>query len=601
MRNLTKLTAIFLISALALSSCKKDLKDLIENDLMFNMDANSFLQNQVQLQFVNANSTNTIVSNPKLSIGGKDANLVFDINGGKDIKMDGRFARMVVSPGTPLSPEIPAVFKVKAEAPGYLTYERELTITQLDSFMTYNLEMVELNNAPQGILYNTLEGGVGANGAKIGKFVNNGFSAVAELPAQTQIRDELGTFQKINRLELVQFDGNKDAIAAQIPYLISNFNDKVIYKGNLENFSFYPQGYVQMTVNGKQGKVKFDQPVTVSMSMPQGSIDKVTGDVLNAGDPMQIYQWDELAANWNFVSDAILQMNTGGNLVANVTVNNTGVIAILSNPVLVVNPIGTRTCPSFLGLQFLRNSNVNTKHFVMVVDALDVTKVFDYADVIVANNTTFNFTRRLPINKNYIVIVYEFETFSGKGREITRSNPFSSCAFTTARRLRLNVNPPAVTNRKIARFELDTYCPTSRLFYYHEGRIEYRLSGSIGPFTDLGLARRSGTTVTEILRFRGPTPPPNSPPSATPSFSFLETDRLENGLTYEFKVTITGRPRIGNVNITRTFSKTRKFNETEFEALTGRTPATYQYLKFLRSYWLANADDNQNPCAIWGY
>jgi hypothetical protein len=43
------------------------------------------------------------------------------------------------------------------------------------------------------------------------------------------------------------------------------------------------------------------------------------------------------------------------------------------------------------------------------------------------------------------------------------------------------------------------------------------------------------------------------------------------------------------------------FDVTEFEALTGRRPATYQYLKFKRSYWLANADDNTNPCAIWGY
>jgi hypothetical protein len=523
--------------------------------------------------------------------------------------MDGRFARMVVSPGSPLSPEIPAVFKVKAEAPGYLTYERELTITQLDSFMTYTLEMVELNNAPQGILYNTLEGGVGANGAIVGKFNDNGFSAVAEIPAQSQIRDELGTLQKVNRLELVQFDGNKDAIAAQIPYLISNFNDKVNYKGNLEDLSFFPQGYVQMTVNGKQGKVQFDQPVKVTMSLPQGSVDKITGDVLKAGDPMQVYQWDDLATHWSFVSDAILQMNTAGNLVADVTVNNTGVIAILSNPVLENIPNTTRRCSSNFGIQFKRNSNVNTKHFVTVVDANDVTKTYDYAaDVVVANNTTFNFTRRLPIinNKKYIVIVYEFETFSGKGREITRSQPFSACAFTTSRRLVLNVNPPSVTNNKIARFELDTYCQNSRLFYYHEGRIQYRLSGSTGPWTDLGLARRSGSTVTEILRFRGSTPPPNLPPAATPSFSYLETDRLENGKTYEFQVEINGTTRTTpRQTFKRTFTKTRIFDETEFEGLTGRTPATYQYLKFKRSYWLANADGNSNesvnPCGVWGY
>jgi hypothetical protein len=156
-----------------------------------------------------------------------------------------------------------------------------------------------------------------------------------------------------------------------------------------------------------------------------------------------------------------------------------------------------------------------------------------------------------------------------------------------------------VTNNKIARFELDTYCPTSRLFYYHEGRIEYRKVGNI-TWADLGLARRSGSTVTQIINGV-----PSLPPVATSAFSFLETDRLENGVTYQFRVTITGTPRrvrgLPNSTVTQTFIKTRKFDETEFEALTGRTPATYQYLKFKRSYWLANADDNNNPCALWRY
>jgi hypothetical protein len=234
----------------------------------------------------------------------------------------------------------------------------------------------------------------------------------------------------------------------------------------------------------------------------------------------------------------------------------------------------------------------------MVVAANDSTKVYAFAsDVIVANNTTLNFTRRLPANLSVRVIVYEYEQYSFRGKQLTVSAPFTACNFTTSRRLTLNVNPPTVSGNRIARFELDTYCPTSRLFYYHEGRIEFRLKGSIGPWADLGLAMRSGRTVTEIVSANLP----SLPPVSTTSYSFLETDRLENGKNYEFRVTIAGTPRRGRGTITRTFIKTRNFDITEFEALTGRTPATYQYLKFKRSYWLANADNNTNPCAIWGY
>lgn len=598
MRTLTKLTAFFLITALAFSSCKKDLQDLMENDLVFNMDANAFLQNQVQFQFVNATGTNAAAPKPTLSISGKDANLVFDINGGKEIKMDGQFARMVVSPGNPLSAENPALFKVRAEAPGFLPYEQELAITQLDSFMTYTLEMVQLNNAPEGIRYANTTRMVDGK-IKIGKSFTDGFSAEVSMPTNNAVIDENGNRQAISKLELVQFDANNKSIAAKIPNLIPNFSDKISYKNNQEDFSFFPLGYVQMNINGKQDKLNFEQNANVSFFVKRGTVDPLSEEVLKVGDAMQVYQWDAENANWKFIQDASLQNAADGGLTVEATVSNNAVVALIADPTL--QPISGRTCGSNIGIQFRRSSNVNTMHFVMVVAANDSTKVYSFSsNVIVANNTTLNISRRLPTNLSVRVIVYEYESYGFRGKQLVVSQPFTACTFTTSRRLVLTVNPPTVTNRKIARFELDTYCPTSRLFYYHEGRIQYRVSGSSGPFADLGLARRSGTTITEII-----SGVPSLPPVATPSFSFLETDRLENGVTYQFRVTITGTPRrvrgLPNTLVTQTFIKTRKYDETEFEALTGRTPATYQYLKFLRSYWLANADDNQNPCAIWRY
>jgi hypothetical protein len=598
MRKLIKTTSIFLICALALSSCKKDIKDLLENDLMFNMDANAFLQNQVQFQFVNANGANAVAPKPSISISGKDAPLVFDINGGNTIKLEGQFARLVVSPGTPLSDENPATFKIKAVAPGFLPYEQDLTIHAADSFMTYTLEMVELNNAPQGFRYTTATGAqmLIGNEMKVGKAFGNGFSASVSMPKGNGFINEAGTIESINKIELVQFDANEKRVSSKIQNLIPNFTDKISVQGNETDLSFYPIGYVQMKVNGKQERVAFDKPATMQLYVAEGTVDPLTNEALKVGDAMQVYQWDETQATWKFLSDASLNRSADGNLVVEATVGATNVVALVTNPTL--QPITGRTCRTNLGVQFKRNSNVNTKHFVMVVAANDSSKVYAYAsDVIVANNTTFNFTRRLPTNLSVRVIVYEYEQYSFRGKQLAVSAPFTACNFTTSRRLSLNVNPPTASGNAIARFELDTYCPTSRLFYYHEGRIEYRLKGSIGPWADLGLARRSGRTITEIVSANLP----SLPPVSTTSFSFLETDRLENGKLYEFRVTITGRPRRGRGNITRTFIKTRKFDVTEFEALTGRTPATYQYLKFKRGYWLANADDNQNPCAIWGY
>jgi hypothetical protein len=580
-----------------LSSCKKDIKDLLENDLMFNMDANAFLQNQVQFQFVNANGANAVAPKPTISISGKDAPLVFDINGGNTIKLEGQFARLVVSPGTPLSDENPATFKIKAEAPGFLPYEQDLTIHAADSFMTYTLEMIELNNAPQGFRYTTASGAQMLIGdeMKVGKSFGNGFSASVSMPKGNGITNEAGTKETINKIELVEFDANENKVASKIQNLIPNFTDKISVQGNQTDLSFFPIGYVQMKVNGKQERVALDKPATMQLYVEEGTVNPLTNEALKVGDAMQVYQWDETQATWKFLSDASLNRSADGNLVVEATVGTTNVVALVADPTL--QPITGRTCSSNLGVQFRRNSNVNTKHFVMVVAANDSTQVYAFAsDVIVANNTTFNFTRRLPTNLSVRVIVYEYEQYGFRGKQLTVSAPFTACTYTTSRRLTLNVNPPTASGNSIARFELDTYCPTSRLFYYHEGRIEFRLKGSI-TWADLGLARRSGRTITEIVSANLP----SLPPVATTSYSFLETDRLENGKLYEFRVTIAGTPRRVRGTITRTFIKTRNFDVTEFEPLTGRTPATYQYLKFKRSYWLANADDNQNPCAIWGY
>lgn len=595
MKKKTFTLTSWLFLLLLMSGCKKQIQDVLENELMFNLDANAFLQNQVQFQFVNANATNsTNQPRPTVKISGKDAQLVYDINGGKDVKVEGQFARLVVSPGQSLPADNPAIFKVRAEAPGYLPIEQEVSVMAADSFLTMTLEMIELKNAPQGVRYaeEMVNGGTGT--VKVGQSFSEGFSASLTTPSANTVQDANGSRQSLQKLELIQFDANVNTTAPWITKVIPNYSDRLSRDGAELDLSFVPLGYVQVSANGRQQSLQLEKSALMRFYMPMGTIDPLTGEPMQVGDNVQAYQWNEQLSMWQHLEDLSLVGSANGLLMAEVAVQNTGVVVLNSLPTL-TSP-GNNRCRTNLGVQFRRSSNANTLHFLMVVNATNESIVYDYAEnVIVANNTTFNFTRRLPTNVMVKVIVYQYETFSNKGVVLT-SQEFRSCDYSTSRRLLLTVNPNNITNNKIARFELDTYCPTSRLFYYHEGRIQYKKVGT-SVWYDLGLARRSGRTVTEIIRSRGSA----LPPVATSSYSFLETDRLENGVSYEFKVSITGRPRTGGANITREFVKTRIFNLTEFEPFTGTSPATYQYQKFKRSYWLANDDDEPNPCAIWGY
>lgn len=152
MKKLLTKGLLIVTAALLLNSCQKEIQNLFENELVFNLDANAYLQNQVQLQFVNANSSKSrTIPRPAIRITGKDALTVYDINGSRNIAVTSQFANLAVSPGKPLSPSAPAIFKIEASAPGFLPFEQEIEVTHLDSFLTYTFEMVEINNPPIGI------------------------------------------------------------------------------------------------------------------------------------------------------------------------------------------------------------------------------------------------------------------------------------------------------------------------------------------------------------------------------------------------------------------------------------------------------------------
>jgi hypothetical protein len=135
---------------------------------------------------------------------------------------------------------------------------------------------------------------------KIGENNPNGFSAAVSMPADNAVLDAGGNRQAISKIELVQFDGNKQAIAAKMPNLIPNFTDKISYMNVVEDIDFFPIGYAQMNVNGRQEQMNFEKGANVSFNLERGTVDPLSNNILNAGDAMQVYQWDAVNANWKF-------------------------------------------------------------------------------------------------------------------------------------------------------------------------------------------------------------------------------------------------------------------------------------------------------------
>lgn len=600
--RLTQFAVASLLMTFVLLGCKKNLSDMTEG-MMFTLDMNSFLQNQVQVQIVNANYQNsTTVPNAKVSISGKDAEKVYDINGARTITIEDQFANLAVSPGKPLSKDNPARFIIKAEAPGFLDFEKELVVNSVDSFLNYTLEMIEIANPPAGIDIVSEQVTLTGNQSPIAiPSTNKDLKASLVIPANTKLMDETGaSFTGTVNVRIDQFNATYEPVKANIQNLIPNFTYNSFKNGTAEDFNFSPIGYVRVNINNNGGrKLQFDQPAKIEVALSKQITDPITGEPIQEGDVLIAYQKDPSNMGWSFVEQTQLTTDPSGNLKANFRFTGSGEIALSRSRDDVNANSRIRNCSNNLGIRFKRNSNVNTLHYVTVVNAQNPNLVYLTAsNVAVSNNGTLNFSSRLPQNVNIKVLVYQFETASDRGVLVGESGSFLSCAHSTANPVQVNVNPPSKTNNPIARFQLYTVCKESQLAYFHEGRVQFRVAGTRAPFRDMGLAQKTGNNPFEITLggIRGD----GIPTSAF--YSYLETDRMVNNTTYQFRTEVIGRRKSDGRTVRRTYTRNRNFNLTEFTLVSQTTPINYNFYIFNRSntsrnYWIAPED----ACDDFGY
>lgn len=595
--NPIKFTLSIALAVLMLSSCKKNLEDMTDG-MMFSLDMNSFLQNQVQVQVVNANYQNSAtIPNAKISISGKDAEKVFDINGAKTIVVEDQFANLAVSPGRPLSEGNPVRFIIKAEAPGFLNYEKEVVVNAIDSFVNYNFEMIEIANPPAGIdILSTQINLTGDQPAVAIPSRSKDIQASLLVPANTKLMDENGArITGSAAIRIDQFNAAHEPVKANIQNLITNFSYATFKNGIAEDFNFSPIGYLRVDINNNSGrKLQFDKAAQIEVTLAKQITDPVAGEPLQEGDVLMVYQKDPANMGWSLVEQTKLATDATGNLKANFRFVGSDEIALARTREQVDINNRTRNCANALGLRFKRNSNVNTLHYIAVVNARNPNQVYlNAANVVVANNATYNFTGSLPQNVNVKVLVYQYESATDKGIVVGESDLISSCLYSTTNRLEINVNPPTKTNNIIARFQLYTVCLESKLAYFHEGRVQFRPAGSRAPYRDMGLAQKTGNNQIEITpgRIRGDEVPGSF------NYSYLETDRMVNNSTYQFKTEIIGKRKKDGKTVRKTYTRNRIFNLTEFSPASQTTPINYNYFIMNRSYWIAPED----ACEDFGY
>ena len=538
---------LFIIIAL-LIGCKKDLQNKVFEDVYFNMNLNDFLKNQVHVQFVNANYIkSSVVPAVKITIGGKNQDLVYDINGTRNIQIENQLSMIVVSPGKDIPATNPASFTLRAEAPGFMPMEKEITVKDVDDYTNMVFEMVEIANPPVGI-----------NPQLAGNF------------------------------SVVNYDATNPAVLSNMEGYIPNFTNKAVKAGTAVDNYFQPISY--LTVD-QQGGTTASQPQTQEFLLPANAVNNTTGAALAQNDVIEVYRKNSQDDTWQYVSDVKVQAGNASSLKIALQLAGPGEIALATSP-----SATSSTCSSTLGLYFNRPTNVNTLHYIEVVrNDKPTTVLMSAQNVQIAQGLSYDFTTKLPSNIDVVVNVYEFETSSDKGRIVATSGKISSCKFTTSSRLTMTVNPPKITRNPVVRFELDTYCATSKTVYYHEGRTQYRIAGSKGPYKDFGLAIKANSTRSQTVSAL-----PGQPGYVnTTGYSFLESDRILWDWNYEFLTIVSGPNKRTGKTVTKTYTRLKKFLQSNYTATVapGNTVYPGGYFKFYKEYWFAP----QSACSDFGY
>ena len=533
-------TSIFV---LLLSGCQKTLTEQITEDLYLNMNVNSFFAHQVEVQFVNTNHNQSPVQ-PDVTVQLTDPQgLVYDLNGNKQPKVDGQFVNLAVSPAAIIPDNAPVTFTLKATAPGFLPVEQEVSVTSADSMLSFIVPMIEIARPPAGI-------------------------TVSRSPSGADI---------------VAYDVTKQEIAASIPSLSEVNLSKAVRNGAPEENFLQPIGYLQVNTNNAV-------PGTdVTMQIASNAVDPLNGSSLKANEEVDIYHRNPATQEWEYVSTSTMETVSARNFKTSFKIDQGG-------EWLATARARVRNCNNKLGLRFTRASQASTLHYVEVVNAANNAVLLTANNVVIRNGGFYNFSQALPQGVNIKVRVYQYEQIGStntKGVVVRESASVSSCTYSTKNRLTLEVNPQKVTSRPVARFELDTYCAQSKLVYYHEGRVQFRLAGSSAPFLDLGLASKSSRISTEIVNKL-----PGQPGyTDTKAYSLLETDRLEWNKQYEFRTTINGRHKSTRKNITLSYYRNRTFKQSEHTLLANNSNFPGGYYEFSRGYWFSP----EFACADFGY
>ena len=456
------------------------------------------LEHVINVQIVNGNAdlspSRLYPPNPVLTLGGDavERGLICTTDGKKLSKNPGALVvvnnttNLAVTPSITISNQAPLTFTITAEAEGFLSNTKLITIRALDSLQYITIPLLETVKLPEGISFKEREYELASDGTPKNTIIVTVPNTGTTSTDPTAVALSIGSttvFKDANNTPIPPTDSLKieqlyvapesDAAIRNFPSGLNGTNTA----GEELIFNLGAAVEINMSVAAKEVKT-FSTPINVTLTLPDDLINPNTQQGIKNGDIIPIWSKDDGSSEWKEEgSSTISQDGTTGAFKATMSITHLSVWMLAYDK---------KECLSDLTITY--NAPTSDKSIVYFkIKFIDGTEQLITESIRELSNGD-EFTLALPQGTNTRIEMYSGSTSKG---ELLDSKTLSPCQSSVT-----------LTNNKTStyptlNFDLATNCQNG--VFRYSGPILYKASTELlwQPFTEA----IDGKLTTKLLEF----------------------------------------------------------------------------------------------------
>ena len=455
------------------------------------------LEHVINVQIVNGNAdlspSRLYPPNPVLTLGGDavERGLICTTDGKKLSKNPGALVvvnnttNLAVTPSITISNQAPLTFTITAEAEGFLSNTKRITIRALDSLQYITIPLLETANLPAGISFKEREYELASDGTPKNTIIvtvpNTGTTSTdptataLSIGSSTVFKDANNTPIPAGKLslQLLAVSPQSDDAVKNLPGGLNGPNTV----GENLIFSLGAALDINMSIGTSEVKT-FSAPINATLTLPDDLINPNTQQAIKTGDIITTWSKDNGSTEWKQESNSIIsQDGTTGAFKATMSITHLSVWMLA---------YGKKECPSDLKITY--NSSTSDKSIVYIKVGYDDTANQLITESVRELSNGGEFTLALPEGTNTRIEMYSGSTSKG---ELLDSKTLSPCQSSVT-----------LTNNKTStyptlNFDLATNCQNG--VFRYSGPILYKASTELlwQPFTEA----IDGKLTTKLLEF----------------------------------------------------------------------------------------------------